>query len=330
MWKLVVISLAVGATVAALLDSRSWPSNRAVRARRAATGALFACVPLALLLARGPTSVWRHSGIGAGRADAKLERADATRLAAYLASEARAVRWEEEGVESSVALGHLSGYSFIVNGKTDGHAIGDAPTQVMGGVLAGLLHGNAKKALVVGLGTGSTAGWLGVLPSMERVDVVELEPAILRVARDCAPVNESVLDNAKVHVHLGDAREYLLTTRARHDVIFSEPSNPYRAGISSLYTLEFYRAERELRLATAAEIAAALPDPAVCVEALEKLEPPPADREMLVLRARCYRRANHPRAAAAEEDLLQLLDREAPLGASIPTPPTPAPPPPPR
>jgi spermidine synthase len=650
-WKLVVISLAIGATVAALLDSRTWPSDRAVRARRAATGALFACVPLAMLLARGPTSVWRHSGIGAGRADAKLERADATRLAAYLASEARAVRWEEDGVESSVALGHLSGYSFIVNGKTDGHAIVDAPTQVMGGVLAGLLHGNPKTALVVGLGTGSTAGWLGVLPSMERVDVVELEPAILRVARDCAPVNESVLDNAKVHVHLGDAREYLLTTRARHDVIFSEPSNPYRAGISSLYTLEFYRAvaerlapggvfvqwiqgyevdgwavataivtihqafpatevwqtmggdllligsaerrvidverlrtmvatepyaraarsvwrtasaegvlahfiagsrlsdmlvehalgavntddqnflefafarglgrrrsvdadlidlsrrlrastpenvgnvdwdrvrderwlsqqalggllsspadkepvirpmiasfeeghydvalktwkslerggheafgeaaivaecaarsgsdedaalidlaplpdrhvlraiwqarhhdpttaatlvaaftaartdpwlrphllaaamslareiakadprlaralydatkepfaveaQRELRLATAAEIAAGLPDPAVCVEALEKLEPPPADREVLVLRARCYRRANHPRAAAAEDDLVQLLEREAPLGAAIPTPPgapgAPAPPPPPR
>ncbi len=80
-------------------------------------------------------------------------------------------------------------------------------------------------------------------------------------------------------------------------------------------------AQRELRLATAAEIAAVLPDPAVCVEALEKLEPPPADREVLVLRAHCYRREAHPRAAAAEDDLVQLIDREAPLGASIPTPP---------
>ena len=83
-------------------------------------------------------------------------------------------------------------------------------------------------------------------------------------------------------------------------------------------------AQRELRLATAAEIAATLPDPALCVEALEKLEPPPADREVLALRVRCYGRAGHPRAAAAEEDLLQLIERDAPLGASIPTPPLPA------
>ncbi|MDB5215737.1 MAG: hypothetical protein JWO86_3664 [Myxococcaceae bacterium] len=246
-WRLVVVALAIGATVAAALDSRSTRSSE--RARRAATGAIITCAPLLLLLARGPTSVWRHSGIGAGRRDAKLEGADAARLAGFVAQEARSVRWEEDGVESSVALGHRGGYTFIVNGKADGHALVDAPTQVMGGVLAGLVHGNPRTSLVVGLGTGSTAGWLGVLPSMDRVDVVELEPSIVRVARDCAPVNEDVLHDPKVHIHLEDAREYLLTTKDRYDVIFSEPSNPYRAGISSLYTLEFYRAARD-RVAT--------------------------------------------------------------------------------
>ena len=40
----------------------------------------------------------------------------------------------------------------------------------------------------------------------------------------------------------GDARETLLTTAARYDVIASEPSNPYRAGIASLFTQEYYRA----------------------------------------------------------------------------------------
>jgi spermidine synthase len=240
-WKLVVVSLSVGATVAALLDSQT-DRRASGRMARALTGAVLTCVPVLLLLAHGPTSVWRHSGIGAGRADMKLENADAARLATFVASERRTVRWEEDGVESSVALGHLNGYTFIVNGKADGHAIADAPTQVMSGVLAGLIHGKPKTSLVVGLGTGSTAGWFGVLPSMQRVDVVELEPAIVRVARDCAPVNENVLDDPKVHIHLEDAREYLLTTKDRYDIIFSEPSNPYRAGISSLYTLEFYRA----------------------------------------------------------------------------------------
>ena len=46
---------------------------------------------------------------------------------------------------------------------------------------------------------------------MERVDVVELEPLVLDVARACEAVNHDVLHNPKVHVTIGDARETLLT-----------------------------------------------------------------------------------------------------------------------
>jgi hypothetical protein len=77
---------------------------------------------------------------------------------------------------------------------------------------------------------------------MERIDVVELEPAIREIARRSAPVNHDVLANPKVHLFFGDAREVLQTTRERYDIIFSEPSNPYRAGIASLFTREFYQA----------------------------------------------------------------------------------------
>jgi len=77
---------------------------------------------------------------------------------------------------------------------------------------------------------------------MERTDVVELEEVILRVAGDCAAVNQSVLDNPAAHIGIGDAREVLLVSREQYDIIFSEPSNPYRAGIASLFTREFYEA----------------------------------------------------------------------------------------
>ena len=151
--------------------------------------------------------------------------------------------WEGDGVESSVALAaEPSGYAFVVNGKIDGNARADAGTQVMLGLLAAMRHPQPRRALVIGLGTGSTAGWLGAIPSMERVDVVELEPLVLEVARACEPVNHGVLDNPKVHITIGDARETLLTSRDRYDVIASEPSNPFRAGIASLFTVEYYRA----------------------------------------------------------------------------------------
>ena len=54
-------------------------------------------------------------------------------------------------------------------------------------------------------------------------------------------VNQHVLDNPRVQPVIGDGREFLLTTRERYDVMVSEPSNPYRAGIASLYTQDFYR-----------------------------------------------------------------------------------------
>lgn len=240
-WRLSVFALVAGASVALYLDAKLGGRRDASYVR----GVVLTGLGLLLMAAQGPTAVWRHSGIGAGRADVAFERGDLQTVLTFEHFYGRHVKWEEDGLESSVALGQGTGYAFIVNGKSDGHSIDDAPTQVMSGLVPAILHPGPKKTLVVGLGTGSTAGWLAAIPSMERVDVVELEPAIVKVARDCAPVNKNVLDNPKVHVQLADAREVLRTTKSRYDIIFSEPSNPYRAGISSLYTTEYYRSSAE-------------------------------------------------------------------------------------
>ncbi|HEV7238485.1 MAG TPA: fused MFS/spermidine synthase, partial [Thermoanaerobaculia bacterium] len=156
--------------------------------------------------------------------------------------------FEKDGRESSIALLAGEDLGLIVNGKSDGSARDDAGTQVMSGILPLLMHPNPKTAMVVGLGTGTTSGWIADVPSMERVDVVELEPVVVDIAEYYNPVNRNALSNAKHHTSVGDAREVLLTTRETYDVIFSEPSNPYRAGIASLYTRDFYTvAARRLR-----------------------------------------------------------------------------------
>ncbi|HZI11125.1 MAG TPA: fused MFS/spermidine synthase [Myxococcus sp.] len=237
-WQLVACVLALLGLGSAVLSFRGERMRMALLAPVAT-----AVLALVLLLARGPTAAWRHGSVGAGRSglvDTNLNDVDA-----WLRSQRRSTVWEAEGVESSVALFADNGLAFIVNGKSDGNALGDAPTQVMGGMVGALLHPDAKSAMVIGLGTGSTAGWLGAIPRMERVDVVEIEPAILEVARRCAPVNEGVMDNPKVQTFIGDAREVLLASRQRYDIVFSEPSNPYRAGIASLFTRDFYQAVKE-------------------------------------------------------------------------------------
>ncbi|HUL77899.1 MAG TPA: fused MFS/spermidine synthase [Vicinamibacteria bacterium] len=203
--------------------------------------AVLALAVLALLVAPGPTSAFRHSGIGAGRVDPR-DLAGPNETEDWLRSERRSVIWEAEGRETSVALFGSTGLAFAVNGKVDGHSRYDAGTQVMAGLLGALLHPQPRRALVVGLGTGSTAGWLADVPGIERVDVVELEPAVAEVARRCAPVNRGALANPRLRLFFGDAREHLLTTRERYDLVVSEPSNPYRAGIASLFSREFYHA----------------------------------------------------------------------------------------
>jgi spermidine synthase len=188
----------------------------------------------------GPTAFWRHTGIGAGRLQLPTEGWNDLR--AFMREKRRTITWEAEGRETVVALQDDDGYSFLVNGKSDGNALGDAPTQVMSGLLGAALHPEVKRVLVIGLGTGSTAGWLGQISSVERVDVVELEPAVLHVAEVCSAVNQNVLANPKVHVRIGDGREFLESTGETYDLIFSEPSNPYRAGVASLFSRDFYRA----------------------------------------------------------------------------------------
>jgi predicted membrane-bound spermidine synthase len=233
-WKAAVLLLTALAVVAIVVDRRAGGVAVAV------VGSGAALVAGALLVAEGPTAAWRHSAIGAGRASPMASPPGPNSVKAWINDARRSIVWEREGVESSVAVQGIAGLSFVLNGKVDGNARNDAPTQVMSGVLGSLLRAGARHSLVIGLGTGSTPGWLAAMPGMERTDVVELEPAILDVARMCGPVNHDAMDNPRLHVLPGDAREVLTVSRDRYDLVFSEPSNPYRAGVAGLFTREFY------------------------------------------------------------------------------------------
>ncbi len=235
-WTSVVVVFAVLALVVVGVARRTGTGS----VRDLAVTAALALVALVALRAEGPTAAWRHSPIGAGRMDVVVANATRNSFRSWTRDQRRHVIWQEDGVESSVAASAINDYTFLMNGRADGSARTDAGTQVMSGLVGALLIADAKTSLVVGLGTGSTAGWLAKVPGMERVDVVELESAMLRVARDLAPVNQDVLSAPNVHITIGDAREVLQTTRETYDIIFSEPSNPFRAGISSLYTRDFY------------------------------------------------------------------------------------------
>lgn len=236
MWRLVVAVLLALAVALLALDSRR---KAADAGRRALLPVGFTLLALWMLTAEGPTAVSRHTPIGAGRV--KIAGLDKNNLRDWKHKMRARMLWEKDGVESSLGVSYGGGLTFIVSGKADGAVFGDRGTQSLFPLIPLLLKDETKTAFVLGLGTGMSAGWLAAVPGVERVDVAELEPAIVEVAKQSELANDRVLDKKNVSLFFGDGREFLLTHERKYDIIASEPSNPYRAGVAALFTQDFYR-----------------------------------------------------------------------------------------
>jgi spermidine synthase len=131
--------------------------------------------------------------------------------------------------------------SLNVNGKTDASLGLDKATQVLLGHIPVLLRSEAREALVVGLGSGMTCSALARHSSIQTIDAVEILPEVVEAARLFGPHNDQVLDNPKLRVVIEDAKSFLKIGNKKYDVIVSEPSNPWMAGVAGVFTVEYYQ-----------------------------------------------------------------------------------------
>ncbi|PYS43957.1 MAG: hypothetical protein DMG13_34625, partial [Acidobacteria bacterium] len=92
----------------------------------------------------------------------------------------------------------------------------------------------------VGLGSGMTGGAVMRHPGVERLDILEISPEVVQAARFFSAHNDGVLNNPRVRVVVDDAKSFLRTTDRKYDVIISEPSNPWMAGVAAVFSLEYY------------------------------------------------------------------------------------------
>ncbi len=148
-----------------------------------------------------------------------------------------------EGRDATVAVHEsLDGYFrfFSVNGKTDGGTGSDMATQILIGQIPLLLHPKPEDVLVVGLGTGITLNAMSDHPT-KSITCVEISPEVAKAEAYFSEYNENVLKDPKVDLVINDGRNLLLTSSKKYDVIVSEPSNPWQAGNSNLFTDDFYQ-----------------------------------------------------------------------------------------
>jgi spermidine synthase len=154
-----------------------------------------------------------------------------------------------EGWNASVAVTRLS------NGVLNYHNAGkvqassepqDMRLQRMLGHLTTLIPKNASNALVIGCGAGVTAGAVSIDPAVKKLTIAEIEPLVPSVVSTYfAEHNFSVVTNPKTHVHIDDARHFLMTTDEKFDAITSDPLDPWVKGAAMLYSREFFETVKE-------------------------------------------------------------------------------------
>lgn len=137
--------------------------------------------------------------------------------------------------------------ALLTNGKIDGttHPEGkvvkpDDHTMVLTGVLGLAHHPQAKKVAVIGLGTGTTSAVLLRSPALEQLETIEIEPMMVEAGQLFRPRTDLVYTDPRSSIVIDDARAHFAKTRARYDLIVSEPSNPWVSGVAGLFTGEFY------------------------------------------------------------------------------------------
>lgn len=184
--------------------------------------------------------------------DRDLLASGAYKYAPYLGSgdletvlRAGRLEYYKEGAAGTVSVRRLTGtLALAIDGKVDASNAGDMLTQRLLGLLPVLLHEDPREICVIGLGSGVTVGSALTTGAVRRADVVEISPEVVEASRFFDRESGRALQAPGVRLIVGDGRSHLLLTSRRYDVIVSEPSNPWMAGVAALFTREFFEAAR--------------------------------------------------------------------------------------
>lgn len=155
-----------------------------------------------------------------------------------------------DGKTTSVAavLSQNGIMQIATNGKTDA-AIQiqdgqpptlDEPTMVLASALPLGMHSSPRHVGVIGFGSGlTTHAFLGD-QRVQRVDTIEIEPAMVEGARAFGSRVERAYKDSRSNIIIDDAKSYFSGQQSKYDIIISEPSNPWISGVGALFSKEFY------------------------------------------------------------------------------------------
>ena len=160
---------------------------------------------------------------------------------AHAIGQGRRLLYAEEGMTATVTVWDLRGERFMrVNGKVVASSQGkDLRSHSLLAHLPLLLHEDPQQVLLIGLGCGISLGAAQRHP-VAAIDCVELSPEVVEATALFSAVNQDALADPRTRMIVGDGRNHLALSENRYDVIISQPSSLWIAGMADLFTREFF------------------------------------------------------------------------------------------
>lgn len=106
------------------------------------------------------------------------------------------------------------------------------------------IPGSHRRVLILGGGDGLAAREILKHRNVERIDLVDIDPAVTELASSIPAIrrlNEDALSDPRVHVHHVDAFNYVRETARRYDRVIIDLPDPHNEALNKLYSVEFYR-----------------------------------------------------------------------------------------
>lgn len=227
--------LALGLAVAGVIAARR------AGAKQLTTAAGFTCALLFTFMCVGNDG-WRNV-MSSGVFRARESEVDPQTMA--LRKKHIKIHFYEDAPDATVSVeqgdgvGAPSEWGLRLNGKTDASSRGDLSTQLLIGHIPMAANPDAKEVFILGLGSGITGGAILGHP-VDRLTIAENCEPIIRAARFFDPWNRGVLTNTHTRIVCEDARTFLKLSPKKYDVIITQPSNPWMAGVGSVFSREYY------------------------------------------------------------------------------------------
>ncbi|MDP3980644.1 MAG: fused MFS/spermidine synthase, partial [Chlamydiota bacterium] len=150
------------------------------------------------------------------------------------------ILYSKEGWNANVTVKEYAGVtSLLINGKADGSDGLDKDSELFAAYLPLLLHPEPKDIFLLGLGTGITLRAVESFP-VQHIVCSEIEKRVVDASTFFNRSNHRALEDPRVRLIINDARQILSHQTEPYDVIISEPSNPWIAGMNHLFTREMF------------------------------------------------------------------------------------------